>query len=105
MAKSRILKLKTLAKYDTISIIIKKGAIPRGTPDGKNKLEICHFCAIIPIRLIPIKCIKARKNVTIKELVMVNEYGIKPDKLAPNIKENKKNQIVKYEFRDKLVFE
>jgi hypothetical protein len=43
--------------------------------------------------------------VTIKELVMVNEYGIKPDKLAPNIKENKKNQIVKYEFRDKFVFE
>jgi hypothetical protein len=55
--------------------------------------------------LIPIKCIKARKNVTIKELVMVNEYGIKPDKFALNIKENKKNQIVKYEFRDKLVFE
>jgi hypothetical protein len=43
LAKSRILKLKTLAKYDTISIIIKNGAIPMGTPEGKNKLDICHF--------------------------------------------------------------
>jgi hypothetical protein len=36
-AKSRMLKLKTRAMYDTASIKIKKGAIARGAPAGKNR--------------------------------------------------------------------
>jgi hypothetical protein len=55
--------------------------------------------------LIPIKCINAKKKVIINELVIVNEYGISPTRLAIRINKNMNNQIVKYEFRAKFVFE
>lgn len=96
LAKSRILKLNTFAKQDTISITIRKGAIPKGTPEGKNKFVIFHFCSTNPMILIPVKCIKAKKKVITNELVTVKEYGINPTRFATNINENKKKRIVKY---------
>jgi hypothetical protein len=84
-AKSRILKLKTLAKYDTISIKIKKGAIAKGTPLGKNKFGVVHVLLKILIILIPIKYDNAKKNVITKELVTVKEYGINPTTFATKI--------------------
>jgi hypothetical protein len=42
LANNRILRLRTFAKYETSSIIIKKGLITKGTPLGKNKLTKCH---------------------------------------------------------------
>jgi len=67
-----MLKLKTFAKYEITSITIKNGAINNGTPLGKNKFKNCHDCLYEPIILIPIKCVAARKSVTIKLLVNVN---------------------------------
>ena len=72
-ANNRILKLKTFAKYETISINIKNGAIAKGTPLGKNRLEVVHLFLNTLIRFIPIKYDKARKNVITKELVAVKE--------------------------------
>jgi hypothetical protein len=44
LANKRILKLKTRAIYEINSRRIKKGAIASGTPLGKNKFKIFHFC-------------------------------------------------------------
>lgn len=41
-ANKRMLKLKTLAIYDTNSIKMRKGAIASGTPLGSNKLTVSH---------------------------------------------------------------
>jgi hypothetical protein len=38
LANSRILRLITRAQYEMNSMIIKKGAITKGAPDGKNRL-------------------------------------------------------------------
>ena len=73
LANNRILKLKTLAKYETISIKIKKGAIAKGTPPGKNKFDVVHlFLKMLKI-FIPMKYDNAKKKVMTKELVAVNE--------------------------------
>jgi hypothetical protein len=72
-ANNRILRLKTLAKKDINSIGIKIGAIAKGTPLGKNKLKNSHRCSMSPIIFIPTKWVNAKKNVTTKELVNVNE--------------------------------
>jgi hypothetical protein len=78
LANNRILKLKTLAKYETISIKIKKGAIANGTPPGKNKLDVVHLFLKMLMILIPIKYDNAKKKVITNELVAVKEYGINP---------------------------
>ena len=72
-ANKRILKLNTRAIYETISIRIKNGAIGKGDPLGKNKSVKDHLIKTTPIKLIPIKCIAAKKKVTTNELVIVNE--------------------------------
>ena len=54
-ANKRILKLKTLAKYETISIKIKKGAMAKGTPPGKSKFGVVQRFLNTLIILIPIK--------------------------------------------------
>jgi hypothetical protein len=95
-ANKRILKLKTLAIYETISIIIKKGAIANGAPLGKKIFENFQPVLNNPIIFIPIKCDNDKKNVTTKELVIVNEYGINPTKFPTKINPNKKNKVVKY---------
>jgi hypothetical protein len=81
-ANSRMLKLKTRATYETASINTKNGIIKSGAPDGKNKLFISHPCWFAAIVLIPIKCANEINSVKIKELVIVNEYGSKPIRLA-----------------------
>jgi len=53
-ANNRMLRLKTLAIYETASINIKNGAITSGTPLGKNKFKNFQFCFQEPIILIPI---------------------------------------------------
>lgn len=72
LANNLILKLNTFAKYEISSITTKKGAIKRGTPLGKNKFTKCHASLCTPMTFIPIKCVAAKKNVTIKLLVIVN---------------------------------
>jgi hypothetical protein len=52
---------------------------------------------------IDVKWVKAKKKVTINELVTVNEYGIKPIKLDMNIKRNKKNKFEKYWYLFNIV--
>lgn len=88
LAKRRIAKLKTRAKYDISSITIRKGTIASGVPDGRNKLNISHFKLNTPKRLIKIKKVLAKKNVTIKELVKVKANGAKPLKLDINMNMN-----------------
>jgi hypothetical protein len=44
----------------------------------------------------PIKCESAKKKVTINELVMVNEYGIKPTRFDVNMNINRKKSSEKY---------
>ena len=41
-ANKRMLRLKTLAKYEINSIIKIKGAKAKGTPDGKKRLKKSH---------------------------------------------------------------
>ena len=52
LAKRRMLKLRTLATYETASIKTKKGMIARGAPEGKNKLFISQPCCSAAIVLI-----------------------------------------------------
>ena len=84
-ANNRILKLKTLAKYESISIKIKNGAIAKGTPPGKKRFEVVHRFLKILIILIPMKYDNAKKKVMTNELVAVNEYGIRPTMFAVRI--------------------
>jgi hypothetical protein len=72
-AKSRMLKLKTRAMYDTASIKIKKGAIARGAPAGKNRSITFQPCLTTAKWLMAMKYVSAKKKVTMKELVIVNE--------------------------------
>jgi hypothetical protein len=55
--------------------------------------------------LIPIKCVAAKKNVTIKLLVKVNVYGIKPNKFEKKIKINRNIKTEKYSFRFNAVLD
>ena len=52
---------------------MKKGAIRRGAPEGRNKLFVSHWCLATATWLIATKCVIARKKVTMKELVTVKE--------------------------------
>jgi hypothetical protein len=45
---------------------------------------------------IPMKWVSAKKNVTTKELVNVNEYGISPTKFETKINKNRNIKIEKY---------
>jgi len=44
-----------LAKYETISIKIKNGAIAKGTPPGKKRFGVVHLFLKMLRILIPIK--------------------------------------------------
>ena len=74
---------------DTASINTRNGIIINGAPEGRNKLFNSHPCLVVPIMFTPIKCNREINNVTIKELVTVNEYGSKPTKFAKKIVKNK----------------
>jgi hypothetical protein len=81
-AKRRMLRLNTRAMYDTASMKIKKGAIARGAPAGRKRSITFQPCLTTANWLIARKCVKATKKVTMKELVMVNEYGTIPTRFA-----------------------
>ena len=68
---------------------IRKGAIIRGAPDGRKRSVTCHWCFTIAKWLIATKCVIAIKKVTMKELVIVNEYGTIPTRFATNSVKNK----------------
>ena len=61
---------------------IRKGAIARGAPDGKNRSFNCHLCLVPPIMFTPMKCSREIKKVKIKELVIVKEKGSSPIRFA-----------------------
>jgi hypothetical protein len=65
LANNRIDKLKTLAKYDKLSIITKKGAVINGAPEGKKNSIKVILCLRKPNILIAKKKENARPNVTI----------------------------------------
>jgi len=52
---------------------IRKGAMSRGAPEGRNKLFVSHWCLTTAKWLMATKWVIAKKKVTIKELVMVKE--------------------------------
>ena len=54
-ANNRMLKLKTFAKYETISMRIKNGAIAKGTPPGKKRFGVVHLFLKTLRILMPIK--------------------------------------------------
>ena len=109
-ANNRILKLKTRAKYEIISIGIKKGIIAKGIPVGKNEFDIFTPWMIIFINNAPIKWIDAKVNVIINELVKVKEKGMSPNILLVKINKNRKSifgkkiNLVKCKFSFSIIF-
>jgi len=53
----------------------------------------------------PMKCVAAKKKVTIKLLVNVNVYGTNPNTLQVKMNKNKKYKIDKYSLRTSAVFD
>jgi len=47
---NRIARLKTRAKYEITSISTNRGAINKGAPDGKNRLNKANPCKVIPVK-------------------------------------------------------
>lgn len=97
MANSRIPKLNALAKYEIISIRIKKVEMTNGTPFGRNRLNNFQHKLLIPARLIATKWAWDRKNANKNELVIVNVNGPRPIILAIKItKKVYRREIKKY---------
>jgi hypothetical protein len=71
LAKSRIDKVKTLMKYEIISIAINNGIITSGTFLGKKIEKNLIPWTLIPMIFMPIKTDKAKPNVNIIWLVTV----------------------------------
>ena len=89
LANNRIERLKTLAINEISSITTRKGAITKGTPEGKKIPSPFALCSK-QIKMISAKnCWNAKKKVRINELVMAAVYGIIPKRLLENIKKNK----------------
>lgn len=87
LAKSLIVRLTTLAKYENISIITNKGAIKTGIPRGRNTWSNPHPWDAAPRKFININVLNDKKDTITAELVNVYEYGISPTKLKNNIHE------------------
>lgn len=87
-AHNRIDKLIGRTKYEINSIEIKSNNRIVGTPTG-TKMQIKSYrCNSIPIKLIPKKNIKLKKNVNENKLVDVKKNGKIPNTLLIRI--NKK---------------
>jgi hypothetical protein len=65
-ANNLIDKLATLAKYEIISIITRRGVSINGVPAGKNKEKDLVLFIKQPLKFKPKKDIKLKKKVTIK---------------------------------------
>jgi hypothetical protein len=81
-------KLKILALKDINSIIINKGVMAKGAPEGKNKPKNLNPCKLSPVKIIIIKHPKDKENVTIIELVEVKQKGINPNVFDSKITKN-----------------
>ena len=68
---------------------IRNGAMARGAPAGRKRSRACHLCLTTARRLIATKWVRARKKVTMKELVIVKEYGTIPTRFANRSVKNK----------------
>ena len=88
-AKSLIPKEKALAKYETISIKTNKGTKANGVPEGTKYEKKCNLWIDNPKIVTAIRIVKDKPIETIIEVVIVNEYGTLPNKLAIKIKKNK----------------
>ena len=89
LANNRIPNEKAQAKYDTSSINTNKGTKANGVPEGTKYEKNLILCIDNPKIVTPIKIVKERLNDTIIDVVIVNEYGTLPFKLAINMKKNK----------------
>jgi hypothetical protein len=76
----------------------KRGANAIGAPDGRKSDKKWKPWVWIPITLIPKKVTTAKPRVTTIWLVTVKLYGIIPNKLQNNIKENTEKITGKYKF-------
>ena len=85
-ANNRTPRLIGLKMYDKSSIGTNKSAKPKEVLEGINKDSIWNLCLWIQIIFIPIKIEKDKVNVTIRWLVAVKLYGIKPIKLLNKTK-------------------
>ena len=82
---NRTPRLIGLTIYDKSSIGTNKSAKPKEVLEGINKDNIWNLCFWIQIIFIPIKIEKDKVNVTIRWLVVVKLYGIKPITLLKRI--------------------
>jgi len=89
--------------YEIYSNIIKAGIMATGIPSGKNNSKYFSLWYNILIIFVPIKKLNEKYKVIIKWLVTVILYGINPNKLEMNIKQNvKKNNVMgEYFFNTK----
>ena len=97
LANSRILKLKTRAKYEINSMGISRGATAKGTPDGRKFDAKFHLLFTIPIKVTAMKWASASQKVITNELVHVNEYGSNPTKFEMRITKKRKKRMLKYQ--------
>ena len=95
-ANNRIPNEKALARYETSSIRTNKGTNTKGVPEGTKYEKNFILCIDNPNIVTPIKIVKERLIDTIIEVVIVNEYGTLPFKLAINMKKNKEYIKGKY---------
>ena len=96
LINNRTPKLIGLAIYEINSIGTKSSAKKKLVLAGKNKLKILNLYLLKVIIFKPKKMDNDKIKVTIKWLVAVKLYGIKPIKLLNNIKLNKIETIGKY---------
>lgn len=95
LANNRIAKLNIFEMYEMYSNIIKAGIIATGIPSGKNNSKYFSLWCNTLIIFVPIKKLNEKYKVTIKWLVTVILYGIKPNKLEMKIKQKvKKNNVI-----------
>ena len=93
---NRIPRLTGFAIYDINSIGTSNKANKNVVLDGKNKEKVFILYFLKVIIFMPIKTAKDKVKVTIKWLVAVKLYGIKPIKLLKRIKLNKTETMGKY---------
>ena len=96
LANKRIPSEKARAKYETSSINTSNGTKAKGVPEGTKYEKNLILWIDKPNIVTPIKIVNDRLKETIIEVVIVNEYGTLPFKLAINMKKNKEYIKGKY---------
>ena len=96
LANKRIPSEKARAKYETSSINTSNGTKAKGVTEGTKYEKNLILWIDKPNIVTPIKIVNDRLKETIIEVVIVNEYGTLPFKLAINMKKNKEYIKGKY---------